>query len=159
MLLQYAFLDCTEGIYILTRIDSKHYNIARLQARTNLREVLICEMMIADETALMSHAEEGLQELLAAWLKPAGSSALTSALKRQASWHKTTPVPKTLPSTARPRDGRIIQSPTVDHPQVPFSRYQDKHQNKSKAAAVMVKLTNLVRNNNQLKVNTKLQIC
>ena len=34
MLLQYAFVDCTEGVYIRTRSDGKLFNIARLHAKT-----------------------------------------------------------------------------------------------------------------------------
>ena len=41
MLLQYAFVDCTEGVYIRTRSDGKLFNIARLCAKTKAYVVLI----------------------------------------------------------------------------------------------------------------------
>ena len=34
MLLQYAFVDCTEGVYVRTRSDGKLLHIARLRAKT-----------------------------------------------------------------------------------------------------------------------------
>ena len=36
MLLQYAFKDCSEGIYTHTRADGKLFNIARLRAKTKV---------------------------------------------------------------------------------------------------------------------------
>ncbi|XP_047490913.1 uncharacterized protein LOC125040403 [Penaeus chinensis] len=64
MLLQYAFKDCSEGVYIHTRADGKLLYIARLRAKTKVREVLIREMLFADDAALASHTEEGLQQLV-----------------------------------------------------------------------------------------------
>ncbi len=52
MLLQYAFKDCHEGVYIHTRTGGKLFNIARLRAKTKVTEVLIHEMLFADDAAL-----------------------------------------------------------------------------------------------------------
>lgn len=62
MLFQYAFKDCSKGVYIHTRAVSKLFNIACLYAKTKVTEVLFCEMVFADEAALMSHTEDGLQQ-------------------------------------------------------------------------------------------------
>ena len=62
MFLYYAFVGCKEGIR--TRTDGKVYNIARLRAKTKVREILIREMLFADDAALTSHTETGLQELV-----------------------------------------------------------------------------------------------
>ena len=64
MLLQYAFLDCTEGVYVRTRSDGKLFNIARLRAKTKAYVVLIRELLFADDAALTSHSEDGLQHLV-----------------------------------------------------------------------------------------------
>ena len=63
-LLHYAFAGCKEGIFIRTRTDGKLCNIARLHAKTKVREIIIREMLFADDTALMSHSETDLQELV-----------------------------------------------------------------------------------------------
>ena len=64
MLLQYAFVGCTEGVYIRIRSDGKLFNIARLSAKTKAYVVLIRELLFADDAALTSHSEEGLQHLV-----------------------------------------------------------------------------------------------
>ena len=63
ILLQYAFVDCTEGVYVQTRSDGKLLNISRLCAKTNAYVVLIRELLFADDAALTSHSEEGFQHL------------------------------------------------------------------------------------------------
>ena len=64
MLLQYAFADCSGGVYIRTRADGKLFNIVRLRAKTKTPEALICELLFADDAALVSHSEAGLQRLI-----------------------------------------------------------------------------------------------
>ena len=64
MLLQYAFVDCTEGVYVRTRSDGKLFNIVRLRTKTKAYVVLIRELLFADDAALSFHSEEGLQHLV-----------------------------------------------------------------------------------------------
>ena len=64
MLLQYAFMNCREGVFRHTRSDGKLFNIARLRAKTKVTKVLIHEMLFADDAAVVSHTEEGLQQLV-----------------------------------------------------------------------------------------------
>ena len=64
MLLHYAFAGCEEGIYIRSRTDGKLLNIARLHAKTKVYELLIRELLFADDAALTSHSQEGLQRLV-----------------------------------------------------------------------------------------------
>ncbi|KAK3775306.1 hypothetical protein RRG08_030975 [Elysia crispata] len=52
MLLKYTFKDCSEGVYIHTRSDGKHYNLARLLAKTKVKEALIRVLLLADDAAL-----------------------------------------------------------------------------------------------------------
>ena len=61
MLLQYAFMNCR---VLHTRSDCKLLNIARLGAKTKVTKVLIREMLFADDTAVVSQTEEGLQQLV-----------------------------------------------------------------------------------------------
>jgi hypothetical protein len=46
MLLQYAFKDCNEGVFLRTRSDGKLFNIARLRAKTKVSRVLIRECFL-----------------------------------------------------------------------------------------------------------------
>ena len=82
MLLQYAFAECEEGIFIRTRTDGKLFNIARLHAKTKVREVLIREMLFADDAVLMSHTKAGLQELVSHLSHACKEFGLTISLKK-----------------------------------------------------------------------------
>ena len=49
MLLQYAFADCEDGVYVQMRHDGKLFNVARLRAKTKTHEVIIRELLFADD--------------------------------------------------------------------------------------------------------------
>ena len=52
LLLKHAF-DTTEGIYLRTRSDGRLFNLARLRAKSKVRDVLIRDMLFADEAAVV----------------------------------------------------------------------------------------------------------
>ena len=60
----YAFGTASDGIYLHTRHDGKLFNLKRLRAKTKVTCVLIREMLFADDAALVSHTQEGLQCLM-----------------------------------------------------------------------------------------------
>ena len=64
VLLQCAFQDCSEGIYLRTRSDGRLFNIARLRARTKTRSILLRELLFADDAAFVCHSQEDLQCIL-----------------------------------------------------------------------------------------------
>ena len=82
MLFQYAFKDCSEGVYIHSRADSKLFNIAHCPAKTKVREVLIREMLFAGDAALTSHTESGLQQLVSRLSAACKEFGLTISLKK-----------------------------------------------------------------------------
>ena len=82
MLLHYAFADCSEGVYIRTRSDGKLFNIARLRAKTKTLKVLIHELLFADDAALASHSEAGLQRLVDKLSRACKEFGLTISLKK-----------------------------------------------------------------------------
>ena len=51
LLLKQAFDTTTEGIYLRTRSDGRLFNLARLRAKTKVREVIIRDMLFADDAA------------------------------------------------------------------------------------------------------------
>ena len=81
-LLQYAFNDCDDGVYVRTKQDSNLFNIARLRAKTKTYEVLICQLLFADDAALTSHSEEGLQRLVNKLSAVCWEFRLTISLKK-----------------------------------------------------------------------------
>ena len=64
MVLKSAFRDCDEGVHVRTRTDGKLFNNSRIRAKTKVRKILIREMLFADDAALISQSEDGLQELV-----------------------------------------------------------------------------------------------
>ncbi|GAA6107071.1 uncharacterized protein LOC118407100 [Tachysurus ichikawai] len=89
MLLQYAFKDYSEGVYIHTRTDGKLFNIARLRAKTKVTEVVIRELLFADDAALTSHTEDGLQKLVCRLSHVCMEFGLTISLKKTNVMKKT----------------------------------------------------------------------
>ena len=63
-LLQYVFQDSQEGVFLHIRSDGKLFNLARLRAKARVKTILICELLFADDAALVSHTAEELWELL-----------------------------------------------------------------------------------------------
>ena len=64
VLLKNAFGTAEEGVYLHTRSDGKLFNLARLRAKTKVREILIRDMLFADNAAVATHSEHQLQSLM-----------------------------------------------------------------------------------------------
>ena len=62
--------------------DSKLFNIARPRAKTKAYVVLIRELLFADDAALTSHSEKGLQHLVDKLLHACKAFGLTISLKK-----------------------------------------------------------------------------
>ena len=64
MVLKHAFGTSTEGVYLHTRSDGRLFNLPRLSAKTKIREVLLRDLLFADDAAVTSHTEQDLQCLM-----------------------------------------------------------------------------------------------
>lgn len=64
MLLNFAFKQSKEGVYLLTRNNDKLFNLASLGVKTKVSTVLIKEMLFADDATLATHTEHNLQKLV-----------------------------------------------------------------------------------------------
>ena len=80
-LLASAFKD--EGVYLCTRSVGKLFNLQRLKAKTKVRLVLLRELLFADNAALISHTEEGLQRLMDKFSKACDDVCLTISIKNE----------------------------------------------------------------------------
>lgn len=63
LVLTFAFRESDDKVYIYSRSDGKLFNLARLRVKTNVRQVLIQELLFTDDAALASHTEAGLYRL------------------------------------------------------------------------------------------------
>ena len=64
VLLKHGFGTATEGVYLRTRSEGRLFNLARLRAKTKVFEVLIRDMLYADDAAITTHTEQELQILM-----------------------------------------------------------------------------------------------
>ena len=82
VVLSYAFKNNEDAIFIHTRSDGNLFNLSRLKARTKVRKVLIRELLFADDAALVSHSESGLQRLVDALSSACEKFGLTISLTK-----------------------------------------------------------------------------
>ena len=80
LLLKHAFDTTTEGIYLRTR--SELFNLARLRTKTKVREVLIRDMLFADDAAVVAHTQDGLESLMDCFSQACKDFGLTISLKK-----------------------------------------------------------------------------
>ena len=64
LLLKHAFKRSTDGVYLHSRSDDCLLNILRLHAKTKTRTVTIRDLLFADDAAIVSHQQDGLQRLM-----------------------------------------------------------------------------------------------
>lgn len=82
LLLRHAFKNSTEGVLLHTRSDGHLFNISRLRAKTRVREVLIRDMLFADDAAFVAHSQEELQLLLDRFSNACKDFSLTISLSK-----------------------------------------------------------------------------
>ena len=158
MLLHHAFKDSKEGIYIHTRSDGKLYNIARLRAKTKVREVLVREMLFADDAALVSHTEVGLQQLVSCIAHACQEFGLTISLKKTNVMAQGTANPPNI--TIDDYQLEAVENFTYLGSTISSSLSIDAEVSSriAKAAAVMAKLNQRVWNNSSLTEKTRLRV-
>ncbi|XP_063590370.1 uncharacterized protein LOC134767242 [Penaeus indicus] len=106
LLLSHAFGDSDDGIFIHTRSDGGLFNLARLQAKTKVRKVLIRELLFADDAALAAHTEAGLQRLIDRFAAACAEFGLNISLKKMMS---TTPPVSPSPTTPSRAEHRLTK--------------------------------------------------
>ncbi|XP_067899076.1 uncharacterized protein [Heterodontus francisci] len=78
----HMFKCSEEGIFLHTKSDGRLFNLARLRAKTKVRNVLIRELLFADDAELTSHTEECLQRPVARIAAACNEFGLTISLKK-----------------------------------------------------------------------------
>ena len=105
MMLQRATKDLTDqdGIYIRYRTDGSLFNLRRLQAHTKTLEKMICELLFADDAALVAHTEEALQHMTTCFAEATHLFGLEISLKKTEVLYQPSPQeqhdPRTSPLT------------------------------------------------------------
>ena len=158
ILLSHAFKDNEDGIYLHTRSDGKLYNLARLRAKTKVRHVTIREVLFTDDAAMGTHMEEALQRLIDRLALACDDFGLTISIKKTEVLGQGTTAPPNIRIGSQVLNavkrfqflGSTISSNLSLEPEI-SSRI-------ARASAVMSMLHKRVWSNNNLTVNTKMQV-
>ncbi|GAA6085372.1 RNA-directed DNA polymerase from mobile element jockey-like [Tachysurus ichikawai] len=157
-ILLHAFKGCSEGVYIHTRTDGKLFNIARLRSKTKVTEVLIRELLFADNAALTSHKEDGLQKLVCCFSHACKEFGLTINLKKTNVMVQDADSPPTI--AIEGYNLEVVENYTYLGFTISNSLSIDTDVNGriAKASAVMARLNQRVWNNHNLTEKTKLHV-
>ena len=158
LLLRFAFRQSEEGIHLHTRSDGKLFNISRLRAKKNTRTILIRELLFADDAALVSHSETGLQELLSQLSAACREFGLTINVKKTNVMGQNIPVPPMV--NINNEEVEVANNFTYLGANISCNLSLDAELDKriAKAAAVMSKLKGKVWTNGHLSLNTKMAV-
>ena len=94
LMLREAKEDLVDGIFIRFRTDGSIFNLHRLLAHTKTIDVLIVELLFADDCALLAHTQEILQYIVNRFAEAAKAFGFTISLKKTEVLHQ--PPPRSL---------------------------------------------------------------
>ncbi len=77
LLFSHALSENAEGVYLHVRRDGSLFNIARLRAKTKVREQLIRDLLLTDDCRLFVHLVIDLQRLMNCFAVSASAFGLT----------------------------------------------------------------------------------
>ena len=152
MLLNLAFRHSDEGVHRHTRSEGKLFNLARLKGMTEVRTVLIKDMLFADDAALTSHTEEAFQQLIS---KFAYAALIWHVNQHQEDQRHGPGRPSFNGEVPEVTDSFTYLGSTVTNS---LSLDAEIDKRIAKVAAVMSNLSKRVWENHQLTLNTKLKV-
>ena len=82
MWIYYAFNDSTDGMYLHTISDASLFNLARLKDKTLVQNILVRELLFADDAVLVSYTEEGLQCMFSKFVDDCNEFGVIISIKR-----------------------------------------------------------------------------
>ena len=158
LLLKHAFGSTTEGIYLRTRSDGRLFNLARLRAMTKVREVLIRDMLFADDAAVAAHTQREFQSLIDRFSQACKDFGLTISLKKTNVLGQNTETPPSI--TIDDYELDAVHQFTYLGSTITDNLSLDAEINKriGKAATTHARLTTRVWTNPKLTVKTKMAV-
>ena len=63
-MLDEAFRDMGDGVYISPRQSADLFNVAHFRAKTNTTRILMRELLFTDDSALVAHSAEEMQKIV-----------------------------------------------------------------------------------------------
>lgn len=158
LLLKHAFKNTTDGICLHSRSDSGLFNIARLRSRTKTRTVRIRDMLFADDAAIASHQEDGLQRLMDRFANACSLFGLTISQKKTQVMGQATASPPSITVQGTPlevvRQFQYLGSTASDT----LSLDMELNKRIGKASTTLSKLTKRAWENRHLTTSTKMTV-
>ena len=68
-MIEYTLSDSSDSMYLRTCTDGGIFNLARVRAKTNVREHMIRDLLFADDFDLFAHTEAALNRLMISVVK------------------------------------------------------------------------------------------
>jgi hypothetical protein len=81
-MLEEAFRDLDDGVYIQSRQDADLYNVAHFRAKTKCTLQLIRDLLFADDSALLAHSPEEIQRIIDAFSEASKKFGLKINIKK-----------------------------------------------------------------------------
>ena len=158
LLLYYAFESAKEYINIHSRSDDYLLNMNRLRAVTKHREVIIQDLMFADDAARMAHSEQKLRRLMDRLSDACSKFGLTIIVKKTVVLGQDVLRPSVIHLNNTPLEGveKICHSRSA----VSLDASLDEEINirSGQAASTFGRLSKRAWNNRKLTTNTKIPI-
>ena len=157
VMLKQAFGTATEGIYLRTRSDGRLFNLARLRAKSKVREAVIRELLFADDAALAAHSQDGLQSLMNSLSQACENFRLTISLKKTEVMSQNADPPHIVINDYKLE---AVESFVYLGSTIANNLSLDAEINKriGKASTVLARLTSRVWENRKLTINTKMSV-
>lgn len=158
LLLKHAFGSATEGIYLHTRSDGRLFNLARLKAKTKVREALIRDMLFADDAAVATHTQQELQTLMDRFSQACKDFGLTISLKKTNVLGQGVEEPPSI--TIDDYELEVVKQFTYLGSTISSNLSLDTELDKriGKAATTLARLTTRVWENSKLSIKTKMAV-
>ena len=82
-MLEQAFRDMGDVIYIQSRQNADLFTVAHFRAKTKTTNILVRELLFADDSALIAHSAEEIQRIVEAFANASSKFGLKINIKRQ----------------------------------------------------------------------------
>ena len=147
-----------ESTFVCTRSDGRLFNLTRLRAKTKVREVLIRDMLLPDEAAVVAHTQEELQSLMDCFSQASKDFGLTISLKKTNVLGQDTESPPVITIDDYELDAvcqfTYLGSTITDN----LSLDAEINKRIGKAASTLARLTARVCTSPKLSVKTKMAV-
>ena len=158
LLLKHAFKRSTDGVYFPSISYGCLFNISRLHAKTKTRTVTIRDLLLADDVALVSHQQDGLQRLMDKFSDAFDLFGLTISQKKVQVMGQATPAPPCIRVSGKQlevaQQFQYLGSTTTDT----LSLDVELSKCIGKALTTLYKLTKRVWENKHLTIPTKINV-